>query len=69
MQAAAHRDGDDFVAVRLNDVRQLADAFGMAAPREADKELSANAKNVAAFERSREQDVLEFAVFRELLLE
>src|SRR6516162_24829 len=67
MQAAAHRDGDDFMPARLNDVRELADAFGIAALREADEEFSANAKNVAAFEHSGERDVRELAVFRELL--
>src|SRR5437762_2060390 len=69
VQAAGHRDGDNFVAVGLDDLRELADAFRVAAFGESHKKLAADAKNVPAFERSGKLDVGEFAVLRKLLRE
>jgi len=50
MQAAGDGNGDNFVAVRRKNVGKLADAFRIAALSEADKELSTDAQNVAAFQ-------------------
>src|SRR5439155_15433390 len=69
VQAAGHRDGDNFVAVGLDDLRELADTFRVAAFGESHKKLAADAKNVPAFERSGKLDVGEFAVLRKLLRE
>ena len=63
MQAAGHGDWDDLVAVRREDSGELADAFGVAAFREADEEFAADAQNVAALERAWQGDVFEFAKF------
>jgi len=61
MQAAGHRDGDDFVIVPFEDGGELADAIGIAALRDTDKEFAADAKNIAAFEGTWKRDVLKFA--------
>src|SRR4029077_7352783 len=69
MQAAGHRNGDDFVVVPSEESRELADAFGIASFGEADKEFAADAKNVAAFERAGEGDVFKLSEFRKGLRE
>ena len=68
VQTAGHGDGDDFVSVRREDGGELADAFGVAALREADEEFAANAQNVAALEGAGQRDVLKLAKFGEGLL-
>ena len=50
MQAAGDGNGDDFIAVRRKNSGKPANAFRVAALGEADKELSADAKDIAAFE-------------------
>ncbi len=50
MKTAGNGNGEDFIVVRRKNGGELADAFGVAALGEADKKLSADAKNVATFE-------------------
>ena len=69
MKAAGNGNGDDFIFVRSKNGGELADAFGVAAPGEADKELAADAKDVATFERAGKRNVLEFSKFGERLSE
>src|SRR5258708_2022360 len=52
MKAAGGGNGDDFVLVGRKNGGKLADAFRVAAPGEADGEVSAHAKDVATFERA-----------------
>ena len=61
MQAASDKDGDDFIVVRRKNGGKLADAFGVAALGETDKEPSADAKDIAAFESSWKREVFEFS--------
>jgi len=63
MQAAGYGDGDDVVLVRGEDRGKLADAFGVAAFREADEKFAADAENIAALECAGKRDLLEFAKF------
>ena len=67
MKAASDGNDDDFVGVRSKNGRELADAFGVAALREADKKLSADAKDVAALKSAGKSDVFELSKFREHL--
>ena len=67
MKAASDGNDDDFVGVRSKNGRELADAFGVAALREADKKFSADAKDVAALKSPGKNDVLELSKFRERL--
>ena len=67
MQAASHRNRDDFVAERLQNLGELAYAFGVAPLGEANKKFPANAKYVTTFESSRQRDVGELSIFRERL--
>src|SRR6267143_1113952 len=50
MKAAGDGNGDNVIIVRRKNGGKLADAFGVAAPGKADKELAADAKDVATFE-------------------
>lgn len=59
MQAAGGGHGDDFVLVRSEDGSELANAFGVAAPGEADKKLAADAKDISTFEGAGKSDVFE----------
>ena len=61
MQAAGDGNGDNFVAVRRKNGGKLADAFRIAALSEADKELSTDAQNVAAFQSAGKRDVFELS--------
>ena len=61
MQAAGDRHGDDFVLVRSKDGSELANAFGVAAPSEADEKFAADAKDVAALESAGKGDVGELS--------
>ena len=61
MQAAGDGDGDDFIVVRRKNGGKLADAFGIAAASEADKELSPDAQDVAAFESAWKRNVFELS--------
>ena len=61
MKRAGDGNGDDFVMVRSEDGGKLADAFGVAAPGKADKELAADAKDVATFESAGKRNVLELS--------
>ena len=67
MKTASDGNDDDFVVVRSKNGRELADAFGVAALREADKKLSADAKDVAAFKSAGKSDVFELSKSRERL--
>jgi hypothetical protein len=61
MKTAGDGNGDDFIVARCKDGGELANAFGVAALGEADEELAADAKHVAAFESSGKRDVFELA--------
>src|SRR5260370_19348362 len=61
MKAVGDGNGDDFIVVRRKDGGKLADAFGVAALGEADKELAADAKDITAFESAGKRDVFELA--------
>src|SRR2546429_7000678 len=61
MQAASDKDGDDFIVVRRKYSGKLADAFGVAALGETDKEPSVDAKDIAAFESSWKRNVFELS--------
>ncbi len=61
MEAAGDRNAEYVVAIRLNDRRQLRDAFGVAACGEADEKFAADAQDVAAFNGARETDFRELA--------
>ena len=65
MQAAGHRDADDFVIVWGEDGGELANAFGIAAFGEADEKFAADPKYITALERAGKSDVFEFAKFRD----
>src|SRR6267378_1299932 len=67
MKAANNGNGDDFIVVRRENGGKLADAFRVAALGEADKKLSANAKDVATFESARKRNVFELSKFGERL--
>jgi hypothetical protein len=61
MQAAGDGNGDDFIVVRRKDGGELADAFGVAAPGEADENFSVEAQDIAAFERAGKRNVFELS--------
>src|SRR5690348_5558602 len=61
MQAASDGNGDDFIVVRRKNGGKLADAFRVAALGEADKELTADAKDVAAFKSPWKRNVFELS--------
>ena len=67
MQATADRDCHEVITVRREDDGELAEAFCVAAFGEADEEFSAQAKNVAPFERSGQGDMGQFAEWRNRL--
>src|SRR6266700_7979264 len=67
MKAASDGNDDDFVGERSKNGRELADAFGVAALREADKKFSADAKDIATLKSARKSDVFELSKFRERL--
>src|ERR1700687_2871269 len=67
MKAAGDGNGDDFVVLRRKNGGQLADAFRVAAPGEADKEFSADAKDVATFESAGKTNVFELSKLGERL--
>src|SRR5882762_11499718 len=67
MKAAGDGNGDDFIAVRRKNGGKLADAFRVAAPGEADEELSGDAKNVATFESAGKRNVFELSKLGERL--
>src|SRR5260370_39112924 len=69
MKAAGDGNGDDFIVVRRKNGAKLADAFGAAAPGEADKQLPADAKDVATFESAGKRNVFELSKLGELLSE
>ena len=69
VETAGDGDGDDFITVRSEDGRELADTFGIAALGKADEEFAANAENVSTFECAGKRDVFEFAKFRDGLRE
>src|SRR6266403_1358750 len=52
MQAASDGNGDDFIVVRRKNGGKLADALRVTTFGEADKEFSADAKDITAFESS-----------------
>ena len=57
MKAAGDGNGDDFIVVRRKDGGKLADAFGVAPPCEAGKQLAADAKDITAFENAGKKNV------------
>src|SRR6267143_6091437 len=59
MQAAGNGHGDNFILVRSEDTRELADAFGVAALGEADKKFAADAKDISTFEGAGKSDGFE----------
>src|SRR3981081_1425627 len=61
MKAAGNGNGDDLIAERRKKGGKLADAFGVGAPGEADKEFSADAKDVATFESSGKRNGFELS--------
>ena len=61
MKAAGDGNGDDFVVVRRKDGGKLADAFGIAPPCDADKELAADAKDITAFESAGKRNVFQLS--------
>src|SRR5713226_447257 len=61
MEAAGDGNGDDFIIVRRENGGELADAFRVAALRETDKKLAANAKDIAAFESAGKGHVFELS--------
>src|ERR1700674_4169102 len=69
MKAAGDGNSDDFIVVRSKNGGQPADAFGVAAPGKADKELSADAKDVATFESAGKRNVFELSKLSERLSE
>ena len=69
MQAAGDGHGDDFVPVRSEDGGELANAFGVAAPSEADEKFAADAKDVAALEGTGKRNVGELSKGRKRLCE
>src|SRR5260370_20589199 len=69
MKAAGDGNGGDFIVVRRKNGAKLADAFGAAAPGEADKQLPADAKDVATFESAGKRNVFELSKLGELLSE
>src|SRR6267154_4045635 len=69
MKAAGNRNSDDLIVVRRKNGGKLADAFRVAAPGEADKELSADAEDVATFESAGKRNVFELSKLGERLSE
>src|SRR6266849_2112507 len=69
MKAAGDGNGDDFIVVRSKNGGKLADAFSVAAPGKADKELAADAKDVAPFESAGKRNVFELSKLSERLSE
>src|ERR1700676_2129848 len=69
MQAAGHRNRNDFVLVRSDDLGELAEALGVAAARQADEEFAVDAEDVAAFDGAGKLNVRELAERRKRLRE
>ena len=69
MKTAGNGNSDDFVVVRRKNGGKLPDAFRVAAPGEAGKDLAAYTKDVPTFERARKRNVFEFSKFGERLSE
>jgi len=69
VKAAGYGNADDFIVVRRKNGGELADAFRVATPGEADKKLSPDAKDVATFESARKRNVFELSKFGECLSE
>src|SRR6266403_4649859 len=67
MKAAADGNGDDFIVVRRKNRGKLADALGVAAPGKADKELTADAKDVPTFKRAGKRNTFELSKFGQRL--
>ncbi len=61
MQAATDGNGDDFIVVRRKNGGKLADALRVTTFGEADKEFSADAKDITAFESSWNRNVFELS--------
>jgi hypothetical protein len=64
MQTSCDGNGKHFIVVRSEDRSKLADAFGVAAPGEADEEFAGDAENVAALESAGKPDVFQLAKAR-----
>src|SRR5260370_26739156 len=56
MKAAGDGNGDDFIVVRRKDGGKLAEAFGVARPREAGKQVAADPQHTTAYERRRQRN-------------
>ena len=69
MKAAGDGNGDDFIVVRRKNGAELANAFGVAAPRKADEELSTDAEDIPAFERAGKKYVFELSKLGESVSE
>jgi hypothetical protein len=69
MKATGHRYRDDFIVVGRKNGGKLADAFGVAALGEADKEFSADAQDIATFESAGKRNGFELAKLGERLSE
>ena len=61
MKAAGNGNSDDLIVVRRKNDGKLADAFCVAAPGEANKEFSADAKDITTFESARKRNVFELS--------
>ena len=61
MKTAGDGNGDDFIVVRRKNGGELAYAFGVTAPGEADEEFPADAQNIAAFECAGKSNVRELS--------
>src|SRR6266852_6675763 len=61
MQAAGDGNGDDFIVVRRKNSGKPANAFRVAALGEADKELSADAQGIAAFESAGKRNIFKLS--------
>src|SRR5689334_25024592 len=57
MQAACHWNGDNLIAVRVDNLPKLANAFGVATLGQSHKKLAADTQDIPAFECSGELDV------------
>src|SRR5258708_20555029 len=69
VKTAGDRNSDNFVIERSEDGGKLAEAFGVAACSEADKELAADAKNIATFESAGKRNVFQLSELGEGLSE
>src|SRR2546427_13240591 len=61
MKAAGDGNGDYFIVVRRKNGGKLADAFRVAARGEANKELSADAKDITTFESAGKRNVFQLS--------